>query len=499
MTTDPPTARAGRGPQIPYNGPMPPCASKKSAPPVLLAALLALLAGCGGGPGEPARGGGPPPIVLVLVDTLRDDYLGAYGFEGDISPRIDELAATGVRFANSYSQAPWTKPAVASLFTSLYPSGHGITNHEGNFAGGGTGAQRLGILGDAAHTLAERLQELGYRTAAFVANPWLGSGYGFDQGFELYDDELAGNEVAARDVLARAQDWVDEREPGEPWFLYLHLMDVHGPYHAADADVERASGFAGVQTPMLLSENDISLIPDYLKRQPWVRSREGQKVRNWRARYAAGVVALDRQLGEFLDGLDDDGWLDRAWVLLTSDHGEELYEHRGWDHGYNLYEHQLRVPLLARPPGGLSAPRVVGPLVRQVDLLPTLVALAGGGDPGRVEGRDLGPLLRGEPGPGPVENYASAVRNKPRMASLKVGPYKLIWGGGSRPGRLFDVQEDPGEQRDLAVEHRPLARELTAHLRRISEALDDDQLFVEDGGELSAKTREQLRALGYID
>lgn len=483
---------------MPYTPPMQPRRATARPLAPLALALPLLLAGCGDAAVAPP-GDGPPPIVLVLVDTLRDDYLGSYGFEGDISPHIDALAAEGVRFANSYSQAPWTKPAVASLFTSLYPSGHGITNHEGNFTGGETAAERVGILGEAAQTLAERLQERGYTTAAFVANPWLKAGYGFEQGFDLYDDTQAGNEVAARDVLGRAQEWLDAREPGEPWFLYLHLMDVHGPYHAPGRDVERASSFPGVQTPMLLSENDIALIPDYLKRQPWVRSREGQKVRNWRARYAAGVVSLDRQLGEFLGGMRDDGWLERAWVLLTSDHGEELYEHRGWDHGHNLHEHQLRVPLIARPPGGLARPRAVEPLVRQVDLLPTLVALAGGDGPGRIEGRDLGPLLRAEEPGGPVENYASAVRDKPRMAALNVGPYKLIWGGGSRPGRLFDLAADPGETTDLAVERRPLARELTAHLRRIAAALDDDRLFVEDGGELSAETREQLRALGYIE
>ncbi len=147
----------------------------------------------------------PPSFILINVDTLRADYLGCYGFEGDISPHIDALASESFRFDNSFVQSPWTKPSVASLFTSLYPQVHQLTNHEGRYWGDTTGQMKTGVLAEEAVTLAEALQSQGYETAAFVSNPWLVSTYGFAQGFDFYDDHIVGLAIPADRLTANAR------------------------------------------------------------------------------------------------------------------------------------------------------------------------------------------------------------------------------------------------------------------------------------------------------
>ena len=196
---------------------------------MLFVATLAPLAACGEGRPE------PPNLILVVADTLRADYLGFYGFDGDVSPILDRLAAESVVFENCFSQAPWTKPSAASLLTSLYPGTHGLTDHEGGY---GSEEPRTSVLPDSAVTLAEILGERGYRTGAFVANSFLARDYGFAQGFDVYDDYAAPAETPADEILVHAGRWLEHSDQDRPFFLYVHLMDVHWPYDAGQWDYD---------------------------------------------------------------------------------------------------------------------------------------------------------------------------------------------------------------------------------------------------------------------
>ena len=155
-----------------------------------------------------------PSIVCILVDTLRRDHLGAYGFSGDISPNLDWLAKESVLFENALTQAPWTKPSIATLFTSLYPDVHGLDNHGGLFGERESDALTTGILRPEALTMAELFEASGYRTGAFVANPWLDRAFGFEQRFETYEIRTDGDEL-----LDEARRWLESRAIGEPFFF----------------------------------------------------------------------------------------------------------------------------------------------------------------------------------------------------------------------------------------------------------------------------------------
>ncbi len=246
-----------------------------------------------------------PSIVVILIDALRYDYLGLYGFNGDISPNLDQFASECVVFTHCFSPAPWTKPVVASLFTSLYPEAHGITNHEGHYWGDSTPDQRTGILPRQATTLAETLQADGYRTAAFIANPWLVAKYGFDRGFEAFSSYPNTPEI-----VGAAGAWLGSLPAGAPAFAYLHLMDVHGPYAAPLDDYQTLLHSPGLGEKRTLRDEQYQAIPVHLDGEPRIDNQERRQLGAWRAKYGAGVRAVDRHLGHFLQVCRDSGIMD---------------------------------------------------------------------------------------------------------------------------------------------------------------------------------------------
>lgn len=436
-----------------------------------------------------------PSIVFILVDTMRADYLGSYGFEGDISPGLDRLASESLRFENAFSQAPWTKPSIATLFTSLYPEVHGLTNHEGLFWGKGRPDMKTGVLPEEAITLAEILRDNDYRTASFMTNPMLAPTYGFDQGFEIY--EVHEIRDLSNLVMDAATRWIDSIPDGEPFFAYLHFMDVHGPYDSPEEDFEAIKESPSLGGDRELSEEEYASISDYLKRLAWAGEPEARNVRTWRARYAAGIRDFDRRFASFVDELRASGRLDDLYLVFTADHGEELFEHRGWDHGHNLFAQQLRVPLMIRRPGGEEA-RVVTNVVSLIDLMPTLLAIAGIEGPARLQGRDFSALLdRDLAGEGEASR-ATATSDRPSLHAIRTTDYKLIMDIDTGETWLFDAHEDPGEQKNLSAALPNVLAELRDRLlSQIAESTAEGAL----GKRLAPipeELVEQLRTLGYV-
>ena len=440
----------------------------------------------------------PPSILLVLVDTLRADYLGAYGFTGGISPNLDRLAAESVVFDHCFSPAPWTKPAVASLFTSLLPRTHNVLTHKGRYIDRARPVTRTDALSARATTLAEALQAGGYATAAFVANPWVQPDQGFGQGFDHFDGRFAGNTTPAAPVLAAAQAWLATRPRDRPFFAYIHLMDVHGPYDAPAADFEAVRASPDLGPPHRLDDAEVRAIRPYLTGLPWVRQPGARERRTWRARYAAGVHALDRQLGPFLDALHADGTLAETVVVVVSDHGEELAEHGGWDHGFRLYDHQLHVPLIVRLPGGRH--RRVGALVDLLDLMPTLLGIAHAPMPPGLQGRDLSRLIAGAvPDAEAGAVVAGGVKWEPGEHAIRTPTHKLITKVPSGPARLYDLRDDPAEQRDVAADAPEVAQQLAEELARRVQAPGAAPRFAPDQVEVPPALEERLESLGYVE
>jgi len=437
-----------------------------------------------------------PPIILIMVDTLRADHLSCHGYQGGSTPNIDRLAADGTRYTNAFAQASWTRPSVAAILTSLYPSSHGAVN-------------KADVLGDSVETLAEALQAHGYHTVGLANNANVTEAFNFQQGFDAYEylaPELFfhASESAAdltlykqlrvmRERFLWRRKWVRNyyqpaevvtgraleiiaRERDQVFFLFLHYMDPHDPYFAHPFNGE---GVARVATPS----------PDPASAKEIERLYDGE------------VAYLDEHLGRLFDGLRAQGLYGRALIVLTSDHGEEFFEHGGWWHGTTLYDEQINVPLIVKPPGRAGGGRVAGGLVRSLDIAPTLLAAAGAPIPKEMQGRGLPLVSPDDGGPGAVFSEEELEGNMLRAA--RTAEWKLIIANPGNPrgqpvNQLFDLAADRHEQQNLFGEGRQEEADLAGELDRLSTEARRYSRASEQRS-VDGATGERLKALGYID
>jgi arylsulfatase A-like enzyme len=428
-----------------------------------------------------------PSFVFMLVDTLRPDYLGSYGFEGDISPALDRLAMESVLLENCSTNAPWTKPAVASLFTSLHPSAHGVTNHSGKFKVG------LGVLPEQASTLAESLRDGGYDTAAFSANPWLAPQYGFEQGFDTYEEHQD-----THTLLKAATNWIQERTKDKPFFVYMHFMDVHAPYDAPHRDYKTLLDSPSLGRNRALEVSEYGIIPAHMLATPWATEQEPRELKPWRAMYAGCVRAFDRRISEFIENLRNRLILDTSYMIFTSDHGEEFLEHGSWEHGYKLYEHQLRVPLLIRKPNALDAGRKVRDVVNLLDLMPTMLSLARIDLPEGLQGRDISELLEKGKTPPEAPVLSTAALNEPSLHAIRTHRYKLIVDILSNEKALYDLDSDPDERYNIASSEGVIVERLNRLLLQNLSEIEVQDTMTPQFAPLPDDVRKRLESLGYI-
>ncbi|MEO8678554.1 MAG: sulfatase-like hydrolase/transferase [Vicinamibacterales bacterium] len=415
-----------------------------------LIAAVVLLAG-GAAWWQVERVPAPPPapnILLITLDTTRADRLGAYGYGRAQTPGLDRLAREGVLFEQARTATPTTLPAHVSLFTGRYPASHGVRNN--------------GVpLGDRVATLASALHDGGYRTAAFVSSFVLDRRFGLARGFDHYDDRLdPGPGVAAEPVerrgdrtAAAAEQWL--AGVGAPFFAWIHLYDPHDPY---DAPPPFRASFAD---------------------QP----------------YDGEIAFVDSVVGSLVASLEQRGLSSSTLVAVIGDHGESLGDHGEATHGMFVYEPAMRVPAILRWPRHLPAGRRVAPLVRSIDLAPTLIELAGLPPMIGIEGESLMPLVRGDAaGPGLAygETYFPLLfMNWSPLRSIQDDRWKFIEAPESE---LYDLATDPGEQRNLA--EREPAR--AAAMRRALVASIGAQPEATPGAVPDRETVEKLASLGYV-
>jgi arylsulfatase A-like enzyme len=423
---------------------------------------------------------GRPNILIYLVDTLRRDHLGVYGYQRPISPRLDAFARTATVFDRAIAQAPWTRPAVASLFTGLLPPQHGV---EG----------RADALAADTTTMAELFGALGYETAAFVTNGNASPGLGFEQGFghfEMFDEAPDSAEVHQQsDVVTRAvARFLDGRDAGAPLFLYAHTTDPHDPYAPrAEARARFAPG-----GPERVSLRDAQRLA--AERVPPERRQAVIGL------YDAEIASNDEQFGALLDDLDRRGWLDEAIVIFTADHGEAFDEHGDWLHGTSLYAEQIDIPLVIRFPGGTWAGERVADPAGQVDVLPTLLHWLGAAVPAGLSGRSLLPRLACPETTRPAVATSHVRIDATEAAAVVTATEKLIRHRRSERTRragfeLFAVPGDGNESADVAAD-LPFERGRLAVLLR---ALEHGGTRIATGGDaIPGDLRDRLRALGYI-
>lgn len=440
---------------------------------VLLVALLcglASLSSCWTSESEP-----PPSVLLIVVDTLRADHLGAYGYARPTSPHIDALAESGALFEHAQSASSWTLPSMASMLTGLSPTRHGCLADRND--AGAVASRNFRSLPADIPTLAEALAARGHATAAILTNNFMKPAFGLQRGFQHYEARFP---VAATEAVDEVLAWFATHSGGS-FFVLAHFMDPHLPYEAG-------AGFGGVFTKGLASE--LTLPVKGLKRIRQAAARLSARDRTFiTAAYDEEIAYVDAEIGRLLASLRASGVLEHTFVVLTSDHGEELFDHQGFEHGHSMYQELLHVPLIVSGPG-ISSRRIEGP-VSLTDLAATICTLADA-PLGGLEGTSLAPLLLGQSSASrrPVSEGTlygldqSAILDWPRK--LVVAPNESV---------AFDLARDPGEHSGLRT---PSAIEgLRAELDR-RQAEDRARRVAAPLAEIDSTVHGQLEDLGYV-
>ncbi|HEV8699846.1 MAG TPA: sulfatase [Candidatus Polarisedimenticolia bacterium] len=429
------------------------------------------------------------PVILVSLDTLRADRLGVLGNTRGLTPNLDALARDGTGFDRAESAAPWTLPSHASLFTSLLPYDHGARwDHR---------PLRPGVA-----TLAEHFREAGYRTASFNGGGYVSAALGLGQGFELYEEHDEVREAGPERIAAASLEWV--RSVGDdPFFLFIHTYEVHTPY----AHHDRADPGDAGRLARTFEFKDVAAV------QGGRLTLTAGERRYVTGLYDSDVAFADRVIGGLLETLRKDGILDRAILVVLSDHGEDLWDHsdlRSPGHGHSLYEELLRVPLFFRAPGLVRAGALIRTPVSLLDVAPTLLALTGLSPDPDHQGRSLERTLRDGLEPTEVPIHAESIEYGPGRFALRQGDLKVILtpmpdqvnagvGFPVEPVEIFDLRADPREEHALSVSIPPGAavemENLWRRVHRVFEPLRDRQI---GDDELPERLREQLRSLGYV-
>ena len=461
---------------------------------LLLLALAA--AACSPRPAGVHATTGPKDILVVVMDTLRQDRVGSYGYARRTTPELDALASRGTRFANARSTSTWTSPAHASLFTGLLPMAHG-TNQE-----------RWDLF-TPSPTLAEVLSAHGYRTVGAVGNPMLATQHGFARGFEDYHEAWTVEHpwlerLRPTSVDERAVRYAEGRlaeEPDRPLFLFVNLIGIHSPYDSCGA----SCGLFGADPAQGVCENRWQ--DYYLGRI----SLDAPTLRRLSDLYDAEVHEVDRLMGELVARFEAVRGARPQLVIVTSDHGENLGDHGHVDHVFSLYESTVRVPLVLLGDGVAAGERVDAP-VQLHDLFPTVLEAAGVGTEAlHVQGLPLRSVPADRPAVLEYDRPVQATRileehatpeekarlevYQRRLQAIVAGGQKLIRGDdGLR--ELYDLAADPTERVDLASQRptAPLELALDAIVRRDGRQKPSGSTPLED-----EETRHALQALGYLE
>jgi len=414
-----------------------------------------------------------PNVLFILVDTLRRDHVTSYGYRRNTTPEIQSrLALPGAVVEEAYSQAPWTLPSVVSFLTGRQP-GELLSSDMASFG-----------IPKEVEPLAESMGRLGYQTAGFVANPTLHTGAGFDRGFRTWfapPADIKWMMKHADDLNARAVPWLKASQD-RPFFAYVHYIDPHDPY--TNPDVERLGGrspfLPGYSGPVDggwihgIYTGQIQL-PDPVQDIPHIR-----------ALYDSEVSYVDRHIGELLSALDPEV-LANTLIVLTSDHGEELYDHGGWKHGQSLYEEQIHVPLIFRWDGHIQPGTRVKGTVRLMDLVPTLAEAVGMKADPEWDGVSLLPALTGKGDVPRKPAFAQHLSSGPLRAAAVLNGRKLMLYNAREPFQpngpleanlyrvdqerfkrmeLYDLTRDPEERRNLLPGDEGMAAELAPAIHR---------------------------------
>lgn len=435
---------------------------------VLLFSLLIL--GCSSSEQQKKR----PNIILIMLDTLRADHLSFYGYERNTSPTIDAFARENIAYSYATAASPWTPPSVATMFTGLYATSHGmIPPNEREDA-----KKALKRLDENLDTLAEIFKRNGYQTAAVTPNPWTNQEFGYDQGFD--DFQFLPREHAG--VISKAGiETIDRLAANDaPFFLYLHYLDPHDPY-APPADFRRKFSGALVKDGRTYSE----------KMQEYINLYDGE------------IAFMDSRIARVFDALKTKGLYDDSVIIMLGDHGEQFMEHGDHRHGFKLFNEEVHIPLILKPGRGIQ-PKVVDQTVSTIDVFPTLLALAGLPLPSYVAGLNLLEYDKLAARPGVMSEID---RHYVQKAFINNNRDKLLMGsmlidkpleGDIRDHVLGLYNQHTEDHETKSLTNDALVKELKARFTEVNDQALRNKTA--GGAEVTVKdeTIDQLKSLGYL-
>lgn len=432
---------------------------------------------------DPSR----PNIIVVLVDTLRRDHVGIYGYPRLTTPALDDLAGRNVLFTDAYPNSNWTKPSVASLFTGLYVGQHGVKYILTRAADEAPAAQ---ALPEEAVSLAEVLAEAGYRTLGVVENVHVSKKLGFSQGFETWKEDIYGATNVTNTFL-RSIEGVET-----PFFAYIHYFDPHIPYYRNrifEGEGEVAPGLleskaSDIDWGLYAFAVDTGFVGlSGLERQRLVDLYDGE------------IRDVDIGLARIFAALREKGLFENSWIIVTADHGENFYETGRMAHPHDCFSNpQIRVPLVMKLPSalGLSEITVTQP-VMLVDIMPTVLGHLGLGRPGGLAGVDLMGAIRSQ-----EALPARAIIAESESGGMILSSWEKLVEVKTRVGHfrfLHDLRDDPLERIDIHASAPERAEEMAAQFQRTNAAARAE-LAVEatTGVTTTAEELERLKGLGYF-
>jgi arylsulfatase A-like enzyme len=433
-------------------------------------------------------------ILLVTTDSLRADHI--YGDTVE-TPTHDALAEEGTTYDRAFAQGPFTTFSMPSLFTSRYPSGLDYLEFSD---------KTVGVYIDEVPTITEVLSEAGYHTAGLHSNPLLSNLFGFDRGFDTFDARLPLTDtdfvpgrikiltdkllrlvrkhayLPAEKLTTRALDWLDNRDDDRPFFLWVHYMDVHGPYQAKEGNVY-LNKYRGERIWRKCLTSPEAITPE-----------EHERLREL---YRTEIEYTDREIGRLLDGLRDRGLYDRTTTIATADHGEQFGEYGNYSHPHQLYDVLTHVPLIVRGPE--TDGTHVTDIVELTDVAPTLAHTAGVSSPATFRGTVLPP--EGE-SPSRPSAVSEADLTPAYHGSVRTEEWKYIRDDTSGTELLLDTDDPIGERDDCSGDHPEVRRELAERLddhiaetdRTAGESVQEATHDIED-----SDIENRLEELGYLE
>jgi arylsulfatase A-like enzyme len=422
-----------------------------------------------------------PNIIVIVLDATRPDHLSCYGYNNIRTPNIDNIARKGIKFTNALSTSCWTVPAISSLFTSLYPISHGCH------------AEHL-YLQERNLTLAEILRQAGYFTAGFISNGWLHSRFGFNQGFQLYDDKVNEANKIERNAINTNKAIKAQLRNGvkKPFFLFVHYIEPHIPYFSHPSN-------------QLSTPEEENIIKESLSRQMKLGQGPSPELINL---YDGEIAFLDYHIGELLKFLNEKDMLKNTIIILTADHGEFLGEHDLLTHCFALYDQVLKVPLIISYPTAFPQNETCHQLVSINDILPTILDACGIKFDGEIAGKSLLGLVFHKEKIHHKYLFAEYYRDSSVIkydkkyyrrlkAIISNDGWKLIFSPEDAKVELYNRNIDPWEQTNLAEINKEKKAQLLLSLDRWMANTKSQHL--QEPVELEESIKKKLKALGYLN